>query len=160
MKEVRIDEQEAFEVIGLYYKGKNQNCEIPALWQEFFKRAPEIPQDALLCERSWGISEMDAKDFEDGNFHGDMEYIACVEVKNGTNPPEGMVKKVVPKSKWLVFEHHGDLSKLDKTYHDIYRDYLPGSNHKIGPWCLEMYDKRFDPSGAESSVFEIWVMLA
>jgi predicted transcriptional regulator YdeE len=161
MKEIRIEEREKFQVAGLFYHGKSQQGEIPAMWQKFMERSKEIPMENIApFERSWGVSVMDQRDMEKDNFDAEFDYIACLEVKENKDIPEGMVHREVPTAKWLVFEHKGSLQGLSATYHKIYQKYIPTTSWKIGNWCLEMYDKRFDPTGSPESYFEIWVQVS
>ena len=156
MKEIRIEDREAFGVVGMFYHGKNQKGEIPQLWQDFCSRDKEIPMaNVSNHERSCGVSVMDPSDMGP---EAPFDYIACLEVKQDKNVPEGMVYREVPPAKWLVFEHRGGLDKFGQTYDEIYGKYLPSTDWKVGNWCLEMYDKRFDPS-SDDSICEIWVQV-
>jgi predicted transcriptional regulator YdeE len=81
MKEIRIEDKDAFGVVGMLYHGRNLKGEIPQLWQDFCDRDKEIPMDTVVpYERSWGVSVMDPKDMDLGP-EAPFDYIACLEVK-------------------------------------------------------------------------------
>ena len=160
MKEIRVERKQAFQVIGLHYHGRNAQGEIPALWRKFMESSKRIPMDVLApVERSWGVCYMELQDMDNQNGEAPFDYYAALEVTGKRDIPKGMAYREVPAATWLVFEHKGPLTTLEQTYHAIYNDYLPTTRRQAGPWCLEMYDKRFDPTGSPESVFEIWVQV-
>lgn len=136
-----------FKAVGLSYFGNNANGEIPALWQVFNVRYGDIKQksESMLC---YGICDSDMD--SEGNFH----YSACVEVDSFADIPEGMVTKVVPRGKYLVYTYSGAIKDLGEFYDNIFSKWLPASQCEMDyrPQ-LEVYDERFMNNGE----FDIYI---
>jgi AraC family transcriptional regulator len=132
---------EGFKVIGITYFGNNENGEIPSLWDVFNSRFGEIKTAStpMIC---YGICEAE------GDCESGMIYTASTQVDSFENVPEGMVTKVVPSGKYLVYTYTGALKDLGHFYGKIFSVWLPASGHEIDfrPQ-LELYDDRFMASG-------------
>lgn len=136
---------QGFTVVGLEYFGNNQNGEIPAMWPVFNEREEEIPNKLPLG--AYGVcSDMDAQ----GNF----SYVACVQVSEVGELPNGMVVKSVPAGKYAVFTFTEDLSKLQAFYQNIYGVWMQelGFERDNRP-DYEHYDERFMKNGE----FDIYI---
>ena len=136
----KIVSREAMTVVGLEYVGKNEQREIPALWDIFWKRHQEV-RDKTQPGVALGVCG-DVR--EDGAF----SYVAGFQVQQAKEVPEGMVVKQVPAAKYAVFTHRGSLSDvengLDSTYAAIYREWLPASGYEQADSPdFELYDERF-----------------
>ncbi|HOO96827.1 MAG TPA: GyrI-like domain-containing protein [Caldisericia bacterium] len=155
MEERKIVEKGEFKVVGLKYRGKNEQGEIPAMWGQFMGRYGEISKESILggCN-VWGVC-IASEDYKCGD---DFNYLAAVEVKTDTPAPSGMETQVVPAGKWMVFEHRGALDTLHQTYDAIHSKLLPESGMKFEMTELELYDERFK-MGSPDSVMEIWVKI-
>ena len=82
--EPKIIERGAFTVVGLKYRGKNENNEIPQLWQALGPRTGEI-EHLADDTAAYGINvNMDMAT-------GEWDYIAGFEVSSPEDVPEGMV---------------------------------------------------------------------
>ena len=102
--EPQIVEFGPYRVIGMSYKGKNENAEIKAMWEEYMLRVDEI--GVKLCESiSFGLCRC-IPNVKNGSF----EYIAAVPVESDTPVPDGMVNANIAKCKYAVFP----VSNLDK----------------------------------------------
>jgi predicted transcriptional regulator YdeE len=73
LSEPRIVEKEAFTIVGLHYRGKNENKEAHYLWDKFLPREGEIK--GRIPKLSYGVSD----NFDEKT--GEFDYIAGVEVK-------------------------------------------------------------------------------
>lgn len=138
---------EGFKAIGITYIGKNENGEIPSLWDVFNSRFREIKgvSAPMLC---YGICE------DEGDSECSMVYTASTQVDSFENVPEGMVTKVVPSGKYLVYTYTGALKYLGQFYCRIFSEWLPASGHEIDSRPqLELYDDRFMSSGE----FDIYI---
>ncbi|NIM95897.1 MAG: AraC family transcriptional regulator [Anaerolineales bacterium] len=133
-----IVQKPAFRVVGLKYRGKNENGEVPQLWREFWPRHDEIPQRAPV-NVSYGV--IDHFDEVSGAF----DYIAGVEVTDDDEVPEGMTAVDVPEQMYAVFDC--TLPTLMEAIQFAYGEWLPGSGYvrEEGPE-FELYDERFDVS--------------
>lgn len=98
-EQVKIVEFGPYRAIGMSYRGKNENGEIPDLWMRengFLKRMHEI--DALPGVGSFGICRCIA-----GVQDGSWEYIAALPAKPDAPIPEGMVEAMIPAGRYAVF---------------------------------------------------------
>ena len=76
-------------------------------------------------------------------------YMAGVEVDKNTELPEGVYRKIVPKSEYAVFTVNGNNAngEIGQAFHDIYNVWLPSSDYCIDEELLfdfEYYDERWD----------------
>jgi AraC family transcriptional regulator len=146
--EPKIVSRPAFTVVGLKYRGKNENNEIPQLWQQLDPRAKEI-KDMVGPPVAYGISA------NVDHATGEFDYVAGFEVSSAETVPEGMVSFEVPGGKYAVFTT--TLPKIGETFHNAYHTWLPqaGCAPAGGPE-LELYDERFDPRDP-SSTFDLYI---
>ncbi len=94
--QVEIKEFGPYRIVGLSYVGKNENNEVPQLWErQLMPRWKEI--EAPERSSAFGICRCipGAKD-------GTFEYVAAVEAKAGAAVPEGMIAAEIPKSDYVV----------------------------------------------------------
>ena len=99
-------------------------------------------------------------DFDsDGNF----SYVICKEVDNLCTIPDGMVGKVIPKSKYAIFTAKGNNkselgSRLGQVWNCFFETWLPNFGYTQAGLCspsslspynaeaepnFELYDERF-----------------
>lgn len=138
---------DGFKAVGLTYFGNNSNGEIPSLWGAFNKSYINIKNKSksMLC---YGVCDDDMD--SEGRFH----YTACAEVDSFEDVPEGMITKVVPAGKYLVYTYGGAIKDLGHFYNDIFSKWIPNSEFEIDfrPQ-LELYDDRFIKKGE----FDIYI---
>jgi AraC family transcriptional regulator len=86
--------------------------------------------------------------------------VACFEVSEPGEVPEGMVVRHIPAYRYAVFTHKGRLDTLGDTYQYIYQTWLPQSGVTLHPdkFDLELYDDRWI-SDSEESAFDILVAI-
>jgi AraC family transcriptional regulator len=148
--DTKIVRKPAFMVVGMSYVGNNQNQEIAQLWGQFNPRSIEIKN--ILWDAAYGVCIM-----KEGLEEGAFEYVAGYEVNEVNQLPEGMVARLVPESKYIVFEHKGTLDKLRETYDNVFQVLLPQSGQKVTNLpTMEVYDEKFLIDSPES-VFYIYV---
>ncbi len=144
----------AFKAVGYSYIGSNQNAEISAMWDRFL---PHIDQATRSDPHTaYGLCLMDNPAAREGEF----EYVACVEVPNNENIPDGMVYREVPAHKYAVFTHHGKLDNLHDTFDYIFSTGLPQAGLQAHPsgFNMEVYKDDFK-LGADDSKMYIYVSL-
>jgi predicted transcriptional regulator YdeE len=113
--EIKIVERAAFTVVGLHYRGKNENNEIPLMWQVSGPRIQEI-KDIVDRTVAYGVSaDMDQST-------GEFTYIAGFEVSSAENAPKGMVAFEVPGGRYAVFTT--TLPQLGETFHNAFETWL------------------------------------
>jgi len=139
----------AFSAIGLKYRGKNENSEIAAMWGTANARVEEIVAAATGIGAAYGI----CRDMEsDGVF----EYLACMEVEEIREIPEGMERWDVPEQTYAVFPCK--LATIGEAYRYAFEEWLPASGYRRGDSPdFEYYDESFDPNDAENSQLYIYI---
>jgi AraC family transcriptional regulator len=146
--EPKIVERVAFTVVGLKYRGKNENNEIPQVWQALGPRTGEIASMADDTA-AYGISAN--MDMETGEF----DYIAGFEVSSAVDVPQGMVAFEVPGGKYAVFTT--TLPKIGETFHEAYHTWLPQAGYQpAGSPEFEVYDEQFNPQDPDSE-FDLYI---
>ena len=146
--EPKIVSREAFTVVGQKYRGKNEDNEIPQIWQAFMPRVPEIGH-IVNPHVAYGIcGNMDVDS-------GEFDYVAGFEVSNAEAVPEGLVSWEVPAAKYAVFST--TLPKIGETFEYAYKTWLPQSGYQpAGGPDVELYDEQFDPQDPNSK-FDIYI---
>ena len=142
--EPKIVSKSAFTVVGMKYRGKNENNEIAQMWGVFVPRIREIPHitDQDTC---YGICH----DLEENDV---FEYVAGIAVTSVENVPEGMVSWEVPAQKYAVFPC--TLPTIHEAYHYAFETWLPQSGYRRaeGP-DFELYDATFEPDVEDSQLY-------
>ncbi len=112
-----------FSIVGLLYTGHDANA-IYQLWEKFWK-----------MDRS-GITKDDKQKTIGACFHDiDMrnnerfEYYAGYEMKAPINLPKVFKRIDIPENHYAVFIHKGPVENIEKTYDQIYGNWLPRSEY-------------------------------
>ena len=144
--EPRIVEKPAFTMVGIRYRGRNQNQEIRQLWETFMPRVPEIPH---ISGPAYGYSCM-----LEGAADGEFEYIGGFEVSHVADPlPEGMESLSLPAHRYAVFPT--TLATFVPDMHHIYEEWLPAAGYQPATrWMFEYYSAAFT---GENSPFDVYV---
>ena len=140
--EPEIREIESFVVVGVRKRFDEETKHgIPALWQRFVPRIPEI------ASRRPGVTfgvcaNVNA---ETGSF----DYIAGVAVHSVDRLPEGLVAETVPRQTYAVFTHHVQSTSLHQelqpTMRWIWGTWLPSAPYEYVPGPdFERYPPDFD----------------
>lgn len=148
--EPRIIEMEAFSVLGLHCRGRNEGNEISQLWQSLHGRIAEI-MDAVDDRMAFGMSDnMDETT-------GEFDYIAGYPVVSACETPHGMVQRDVPGGTYAVFSC--TLPTTGQTFDYAYKTWIPQSGYQCGGGPdIERYDERFDPADPASE-FEVYISI-
>jgi predicted transcriptional regulator YdeE len=136
--EPKIVTKPAFTAVGLMYYGKNENNEIPQVWDKVNPRYEEIPHKTGPAYGVCGDME------DDGRFH----YLAGFEVTKAADLPDGMEKWDVSEQQYAVFPC--TLKTIHETYQYIFETWLPQSGYTRadGP-DFEFYGEEFDMETGE-----------
>ncbi len=126
-------------VIGMEYRGKNENGEIPKLWEVFMQKYTQIKTPS--SENMYGLYY----DYDENNV---FTSFAGLEVSEITSIPEGMVIKEIPSRDYAVFTFKGHISEIGAFWEKIYTEYMQ-KNNLVPDYGLsfELYDERFAKSG-------------
>jgi len=145
MQEPKVVTKSAFTIVGMKYRGKNENNEIPEMWQVFMPEAEKIEH---RVNRFVAYGAMDNYDQASGEF----DYLAAFEVDSTEDVPEGLVCWQVPASRYAVLTC--TLPTIGQAFEYAYNTWLPQSGYEraCGPE-FEFYDKSFDPADENSKMY-------
>ena len=136
----------AFVVVGVKYRGKNANNEIPQLWDAFLADYATEITDKVNPNTAYGV---------EGNFDaetGEFDYVAGFEVSADTPTPEGMVRWEIPAQTYAVFKI--TLPRIKEMYASAYQQWLPQSDYRRGSGPeFEFYDEDFAPCKDKLDMF-------
>lgn len=120
----------------------------------------EIPQ--LWCELEKarvGLSTKGADSFGVcwGSVEEGFDYLAGVEVSEGSPLPEGVEKATLPAQRYAIFTHGGDVTRIAATCDAIWNRWLPNSGHQAAdaPF-FERYTEEFDLETMSGGI-ELWI---
>jgi predicted transcriptional regulator YdeE len=147
--EPKIEEKAAITVMGLKYRGKNENLEVHALWEQFAARQDEIKRPAEPGVSYAVIHNLDTTS-------GKFDYVAGIAVKSRTALPKDMVKVGVPEGVYAVFDC--TLPELANTYTQIEAWLLSSGYQRAAHMDIECYGESFEPS-QDMFEMEVWVPL-
>ena len=148
MEPLKFENLPACKIMGMKYRGKNENQEISGLWERVNQRAGQIP---MIGHSAYGVCFM-IGDAPQGVF----EYVAGFKVADDAIPPDGMVVVDIPANRYAVFEFSGPIQQLGKAYSDIVNEWFPRSGlQPTGGYDMEIYDERFK-NFEPGSVFHIY----
>ncbi|MBG0770112.1 MAG: GyrI-like domain-containing protein [Anaerolineaceae bacterium] len=140
-------------VAGALYHGKNENNEIPALWDILMQREMEITHRDTAAPIAFGINIMGPEWDETHVF----DYIAGYPVtKTLDDLPEGMGQFEIPAGQYAVITCP-NLASLGEAYGAIYNRWLPESEYKLdlssGNFCFELYTEEFNPPAGSEKLY-------
>lgn len=148
-----IVDLEEFKVVGMQTFGKGGQGQLLKIWDVLHNNCIKIP-NRINRKYFYGIESF-TKEMDDEK---EWFYFAGTEVKDFSKVPVQMCAKVIPKSKYAVFEHKGPVSGLGKFYEEIYTEWLPESGYQTsGAFDFERYDKRFISPQSPESVIDIFI---
>jgi AraC family transcriptional regulator len=146
--EPKIVSRPGFTIVGMKYHGKNENNEIPQMWQAIGPRFGEIGSVADP-HTAYGISAN--TDSETGEF----DYLAGLKVSSAEEIPEGMVRWEIPEGTYAVLPC--TLPTIGETFKYAYHTWLPQSGYEpTGGPEYELYGPEFDPQDPDST-FELYI---
>ncbi len=144
--EPTISIKAAFQIIGIQFRGTNENNACPKLWDRFLPRMGELQGNLAKPVTAFGVcSDLDS----DNNV---FTYTVGLEVENSAIIPVDMVSMEIPAQEYAIFEC--SLPKIIETIDNIYKNWLPKSDflRAIGPE-FELYDEEFNPEIADSKMY-------
>lgn len=109
----------------------DDECNIPALWDDFLRRFDELPPYRGVYGACLPRTD---------NLPG-FRYLACVGVDAGTGPPPGFVAAIVPQARYAVWPFCGKPEEMSGAFDEIFNQLLTDHGLKPHPsmQCLEVY---------------------
>ena len=136
----------AFTVVGIKYRGRNDNNEIPALWDSFFPDKAAQIEHKINPHVAYGVE--DNKDMATGEF----DYMAGYEVPADSPTSAGLERWEIPAQSYAVFAT--TLPVIRQTYDFVCREWLPQSGYRRVPGPeFELYDQNFDPANGKLDMY-------
>lgn len=151
--EYKIEDKDAFKVIGLSNKFKYDNAyeDVPKMWHSFKET------ETNKISTKYGVNmdiEMSGNEFI---------YMICDDYKEGMEVPKGYEIREIPKYTWAVFSCYGSAyESMPKLNEKIFKEWLPNSGeYEIAAgYNIEMYS---NPSTYKNGIMdfkyysEVWI---
>lgn len=148
----RFEKRDTFQLIGIEERDFMMSDNLMELWKKFLQVEGEIPNQAAKTQ--YGISYA-TKEFDPKTMKG-YNYFVGLEVSSLDKVPDGMLTHIVPAASYVVFDHHGPVETIPKTYEYIFGPWMKISGSKPAETdTFEVYGERFD--NPDDPVVEIWV---
>jgi AraC family transcriptional regulator len=150
----------AFHIIGYELRtnstdGQN-NMDIPQFWQQYLQKnlGCNIPNPINQNQELGICTNFDPET-------GEFVYVIGMEVKEGTQAPEGMVYMSFPEQEYVVFttpksDEQSFSSTIQSTWNNIFTNWFPQSGYEhAGTVEFELYDERC--YGSENKEMDIYI---
>ena len=143
--EAKIVTKAAFTVVGMLARSVPKDPNLMQLWQQF-----DAQTQRVRGQTKPGVYYGAMHNYDEAS--GQFDYLACVEVKEGQQPPEGMVAWQIPAQTYAVFET--TLPEIGPAFEYIYGPWMAGSEYvrTDGPE-FELYDSEFSPEDPISKMY-------
>jgi AraC family transcriptional regulator len=153
----RIETTAPKKLIGKRRRMSFSRNETFELWRSFMPQRKTISN--VIGDELYSLEIYEEGFFDSFNPDKEFEKWAAVEVSDYETIPEEMETLTVPQGLYAVFLHKGAASEAERTYHFIFREWLPHSNYKLDhrPHFAVMGEK-YKKDSAESEE-EIWIPL-
>jgi AraC family transcriptional regulator len=133
----------AFTVVGMKYRGKNEQNEIPQLWGQFAPRVSEI-QHKVQEDATYGVmSNYD-------EVSGEFDYWASLKVTQAVDLPAGMEGVEVPAATYAVWEC--TLPTIHQAYQQAHAWFAQSEHENSGTPEFEYYGPGFNPQDPGSAM--------
>ena len=83
-----------------------------------------------------------------------IAYLCAVEVAPDASLPDAVTRHPLPAGRFALFEHHGHVADMRRSWDAIWREWLPASGEAVpeAPTLFEGYDERFDPATGQGVI--------
>lgn len=144
----RIEKKEEFRLLvyGKMFTDESSEKGIPAFWDEYYQKEMYKKAPGYL-----GVCAQEKNDAE-----GFLYGIGC-DADDVKETPEGFRVIHIPAYTWAIFKCVGPMPEaIQKTWEDIYREWLPGTDYELIPdYDIENYLPGDNTS--PDYVSEIWI---
>jgi AraC family transcriptional regulator len=135
--------------VGVDTSVQNASKDCPVVWGEFMKRCKEI-KNYIGGMKNYGVC------VNPNEKECSFRYVACAEISESGDVPDGMEEVKIPEENYFVFVHKGKLEKLGETYGAIMETMPNAKKKQKGEFWVEFYDLKWK-GDKEESEFEIWI---
>lgn len=138
-------------IAGKMIRVSDPSCSLHEEWESFKRDLKAIPNrkqpENYIQLAAW---EDESTDW--------VDIMVGVEIESIEDLPVNYAVKLIPKSLYLAYTHHGPITTIRESYERIYMDILPGYNGKPNRnFCFEtMYSAIEDPLSPDYS-FTIFI---
>ena len=147
-------------LVGLKRNTNILNNFVPEMWKNFLNNQNKIKNK--INDKYYCLTEYLG---EKNNILQVTAFVGAAVLKgnNAIHIPDGMHKKIIPASMYLIFSHTGKLfsekeKQLFKSYNFIYRQLLQGSEFQLNyNFSFEFYDNRFKGIYNPDSIMDIYI---
>lgn len=147
--EPRLQQVDAFTVVGMAWSSRSGEGGIPQLWEQVLSREHEIPKISSEPDVSYGICHSGTDDH--------FTYVAGFR-SDGITIPQGMLSLTVPEQQYAVFTHFGNVHRIGETMELIYRKWLPFQGLEPAQGMdFERYDERYLGPDHEASQIDLYI---
>lgn len=138
-------------IAGLKKRYNNEtSAAIPSQWQEFTPFIGHVPNQK--GNAAYGV-------LHNNDGEGNVDYLCGVEVSDFAEIPAGFETLRLAPRTYAVFEHAGHVSEIRRTWHAIFKGWLPANDREIADAPdFERYSEKFDPRSGTGGI-EIWIPL-
>jgi AraC family transcriptional regulator len=148
----RFEQGSHLVIVGLneHYNPETR-VKIPDQWHQFAPHIGKVPGQ-IGGNTTYGMCW-------NANAKSEFDYLAAVEVADGTSTPNGFTRLEIPARRYAVFTHNQHVSSLPTTIDAIWCKWAPDCGLKIAKApCYERYTEEFNPQTGLGGM-EIWIPL-
>lgn len=154
--DIRTESKSAFKVMGMklsvLLRDERRKKLITTLHDDFNKRVDEI-HNRINPTVGYGVY------IDPPNYNPDTDpftWIACVEVDDLSNPPEGMEGFEFPENRYAITTYEGPKGEAGNLYDALYR-WIDQSEYQIAAdYGLEVYHDDVDDTEIDHMKMELW----
>lgn len=155
--DIRMEKERVFKLVGFTANTGMGFHVIGLCWGQLHGRKHEIKErkceDFLIGMNDYSLSD------EQMEGQPAFDYYACAEVADFDEIPEGMVRRELPSSNYVVFTYKGKSEdSMEPVINYIYKEWFPQSNcvlNGAARFDFVRYGEQADADG--NSTIEYWV---
>ena len=156
--QARIVDSPGFPLIGMHLETSLADYRAAELWRAFQPRSREI---AGVGAERFHVKVFSADhDLRSPDPMRRFTIWACAEAPEGSEPPQGMHRMIIPAGLYGVFRHAGPASAFPRTLGRIFGEWLPSSGYAATTERphFEIMPPGYDPAAADASEM-VWIPL-
>ncbi|MCX7746692.1 MAG: AraC family transcriptional regulator [Clostridia bacterium] len=146
------------QLTGINGYSSHDDNRIPNIWEEFHSQSGQIYNRVNMSEY-YGICIYNPVLYiKDISVDFEFNYFAGVEVRDYEKVSQGLDTYIIPKRKYAVFTHRGNVADVMPTYRYIFSVWLPDTSNEIADhFDFEYFGESFSPMDPDSSELDIYI---